>query len=50
MPTRRHILASLAALSSVGVLPAYAGVVDLDWKDLVPEGDTGKLLKTSSFR
>ena len=45
MPTRRHILASLAALSSVSALPAFAGVVDLDWKDLVPEGDTGKLLE-----
>ncbi|MCH2069148.1 DUF3299 domain-containing protein [Shimia sp.] len=45
MPTRRRILASLAALSSVSALPAFAGVVDLDWKDLVPEGDTGKLLE-----
>lgn len=46
MTSRRHVLASLAALTTAGVLPALAAdVVDLHWKDLVPAGDTGKLLE-----
>ena len=39
-PNRRHLLASLAAL---GVTPQAVWAddfIDLDWKDLIPEGET----------
>lgn len=46
MPTRREILAGLAGAALVAsAAPLRAGVVDLEWSDLVPEGDTGTLLK-----
>jgi len=43
MLTRRTFLVATAA--TLGAGPALAKPLDLDWDDLVPDGDTGKLLK-----
>ncbi len=47
MPTRRQILSTLAAAPvALSPLAARAEVIDLEWSDLIPEGDGGTLLQS----
>ncbi len=47
MLTRRGFMsAGAAAFAAVKATPVFArGVVELDWADLIPEGDTGTLME-----
>ena len=47
MQTRRAFMTLLASsLAAAGVRPAFArDVIDLDWADLIPDGDTAKLME-----